>query len=195
MVPTSLEARENLGNPSKHGITTKSMKLYYRRISSGCTTPHMGHITEAFGSAVFALHARFDRHCFKRKPPTMKAQPLFSAEVESILNSRPITTVSSDSQDPEPLTPSHLLLLQSEPQCPLGFSKRRILCRDACRDAFRHFLETMVQRISALTPEQTEMDFAPHKIWPLEILSLSAQKIHPATRGLLVGLLKFSPTN
>ena len=134
MVPTSLEARENLGNPSKHGITTKSMKLYYRRISSGCTTPHMGHITEAFGSAVFALHARFDRHCFKRKPPTMKALPLFSAEVESILNSRPITTVSSDSQDPEPLTPSHLLLLQSEPQCPLEFSKRRILCRDAGGD-------------------------------------------------------------
>ena len=134
MVPTSLEARENLGNPSKHGITTKSMKLYYRRISSGCTTPHMGHITEAFGSAVFALHTRFDRHCFKRKPPTMKALPLFSAEVESILNSRPITTVSSDSQDQEPLTPSHLLLLQSEPQCPLEFSKRKILCRDAGGD-------------------------------------------------------------
>ena len=33
-------------------------------------------------------------------------------EVESIMNGRPITTVSSDSKDPEPLTPNHLLLLR-----------------------------------------------------------------------------------
>ena len=39
MVPTSLEARENLGNLSMHGITTKTVKLYYRRISSGYLTP------------------------------------------------------------------------------------------------------------------------------------------------------------
>ena len=33
-------------------------------------------------------------------------------EVESILNSRPITVVSEDSRDLEPLTPNHLLLLK-----------------------------------------------------------------------------------
>ena len=58
---------------SINAITTKSMKLYYRRISSGCSTPHMGHIAEAFGSTVFALPARFFRHRFKCKSPTLKA--------------------------------------------------------------------------------------------------------------------------
>ena len=33
-------------------------------------------------------------------------------EVESVLNSRPLTAVSSDSRDSEPLTPNHLLLLR-----------------------------------------------------------------------------------
>ena len=53
-------------------------------------------------------------------------------EVESIMNGRPLTTVSTDQRDLEALTPNHLLLLQSEPQLPPGlfseedcFSRRR----------------------------------------------------------------------
>ena len=41
-------------------------------------------------------------------------------EVEYILNNRPITTASSDPLDPEPLTPNHLLLLNSQPVLPPG---------------------------------------------------------------------------
>ena len=33
-------------------------------------------------------------------------------EVENIVNTRPLTTVTSDPQDPEPLTPAHLLMLK-----------------------------------------------------------------------------------
>ena len=45
-------------------------------------------------------------------------------EVESIMNSPPITTVSSDPNDNEPLTPNHLLLLKSEVPLPPGLFNR-----------------------------------------------------------------------
>ena len=49
-------------------------------------------------------------------------------EVESILNSRPITVVSEDSRDLEPLTPNHLLLLKSDTMMPPDvFQKKDLL--------------------------------------------------------------------
>lgn len=47
-------------------------------------------------------------------------------EVESILNSRPITTVVDDPRDLEPLTPNHLLLLKAEPPLPPGLFGKKI---------------------------------------------------------------------
>ncbi|KAL7850012.1 hypothetical protein SRHO_G00193610 [Serrasalmus rhombeus] len=41
-------------------------------------------------------------------------------EAEAILNSRPLSTVSSDPHDLEPLTPNHILLLKSVPILPFG---------------------------------------------------------------------------
>ena len=40
------------------------------------------------------------------------------------MNGRPFTTVSSDPQDHEPLTPNHLLLLRSESPMPPGLFRR-----------------------------------------------------------------------
>lgn len=42
------------------------------------------------------------------------------AEVKSLLNSRPLGYSSSDSNDPHPLTPNHLLLGRSSPCVPQG---------------------------------------------------------------------------
>ena len=51
-------------------------------------------------------------------------------EVQGILNSRPLTPVSSDPRDLEPITPNHLLLLRSNPNLPPGvFSKEDIYSR------------------------------------------------------------------
>lgn len=46
-------------------------------------------------------------------------QTLF-CEIEAILNSRPITTVSDDNHDLEALTPNHILLLKCHPSLPPG---------------------------------------------------------------------------
>ena len=53
--------------------------------------------------------------------------PTLMCEVESILNSRPISTVSSDPYDLEPLTPNHLLLLKSEVPLPPGLFQHKDL--------------------------------------------------------------------
>ena len=44
----------------------------------------------------------------------------FMAEVSGILNSIPLTPVSSDPKQLEPLTPNHLLLLRANPSLPVG---------------------------------------------------------------------------
>ena len=52
------------------------------------------------------------------------------AELQGILNSRPLTPVSNDPKDLEPLTPNHLLLLRANPNLPPGvFAKEDIYCK------------------------------------------------------------------
>jgi len=49
------------------------------------------------------------------------------SEVQGILNGRPLTPVSSDPKDLDPLTPNHLLLLRANPNLPPGvFSKEEM---------------------------------------------------------------------
>ena len=68
--------------------------------------PHMGGVWERLvGSVKRALRTVVGENCL-----TDEVLYTFLTEVESMLNGRPLTYVSSDTRDPEPLTPNHLLL-------------------------------------------------------------------------------------
>ncbi|XP_039550287.1 uncharacterized protein LOC120495005 [Pimephales promelas] len=69
----------------------------------------------------------------------------FLCEVEAILNDRPITRVSDDPNDLEPLTPNHILLLKGKPALPPGlfeksdlYTKRRWRQVQFLSDLFWH---------------------------------------------------------
>ena len=89
------------------------------------------------------------------------------AEVAGILNSPPLTPVSSDPKDLEALTPNHLLLLRSNPSLPVGsfgkedcYSKRRWRQVQYISDIFRkrwlkEYLPTLQERAKWMKPRRS----------------------------------------
>ena len=87
-------------------------------------------------------------------------------EAEAIVNSRPLTTVSDDVKDPEPLTPNHLLTLRSGPTVPPGifvkedvYSRKRWKQVQYMADVFwrrwtREYLPTLRQRPKWREPQR-----------------------------------------
>jgi len=108
--------------------------------------------------------------------------------VESVINSRPLTTVSSDHRDLEPLTPNHLLLLRGDPVLPPGefvkqdlYSRRRWRQVQYLADIFwrrwtREYLPTLqlrqkwrhpVKNLEAGDVVIVADDNAPRNLWHL----------------------------
>lgn len=133
-------------------------------------------------------------------------------EVESILNDRPITTVSADPNDLEPLTPNHLLQLKTKPLLPPGlFCKDDLYTRKRWRqvqyiaDLFwqrwaKEYLPLMQQRQKwvntrrNLQPNDIVVivdETAPRNSWPLG----RVVKTLPGPKGLVRSVLVQTKTN
>ena len=59
----------------------------------------------------------------------------FMCMAESVVNSRPLTKISDDPRDPQPLTPNHLLLLKPGPGLPPGVFVQQDVLRRQWRQA------------------------------------------------------------
>ena len=88
-------------------------------------------------------------------------------EVEAIVNGRPLTYVSSDKDDPQPLTPNDLLLAGGSVSVPVGafraedlYAKRRWRQAQYMADTFwarwrKEYIPLLQQRQKALRPERS----------------------------------------
>ena len=133
-------------------------------------------------------------------------------EVESIMNDRPITTVSSNPNDLEPLTPNHLLQLKSKPVMPQGlfkkedlYSQRRWRQAQYLADLFwrrwiREYLPIMQQRSKWQNPKRNLHpndivvivdDTAPRNSW----LMGRVVKTLPGSKGLVRSVLVETKSN
>ena len=112
----------------------------------------------------------------------------YTCEIEAFMNSRPLTTVSSDPADMEPLTPNHFLLGRSSPNLPPGlFTPRHITNKKTWKQAqllaqhfwnryLREYLPTLTKRTKWTKPidnlETGDLvwileDLTPRGLWPL----------------------------
>ena len=102
----SAELQEFISNLDQDAIKTFATTLQINWIFNPPKSPHMGGIWERMVRSVKeVMHGIIRDH-------VLTDPQLYTVltEVELIVNSRPLTHVSTDVRDLEPLTPNHLLL-------------------------------------------------------------------------------------
>ena len=123
-VPTSLGPRKSFEKLSSAWMVSE---LVTNCLPMGCnppSSPHFGGVWERLvQSAKRALKAVAGKQCVNDE--TLLT---FMAEVESLLNGRPLTHVSTDYRDEEALTPNHFLLGRGNPNVPPDVVNDKDLC-------------------------------------------------------------------
>ena len=108
--------RESIENWNQHKLCNK---LHQQGVQWRFNTPtasHMGGVWER----VIRTTRQILKHLLKDQLVTDEVLRTFIAEVERIINDRPLTSLSNNPFDLEPLTPSKLLLLRSNSSLPAG---------------------------------------------------------------------------
>ena len=112
-------------------------KLSQRGIEWKFIPPASPHFGGAWERLVRSVKVAL-RSVVGRQPLTDETLQTLMAEVEALLNSRPLTHVSSDPDDLEALTPNHLLLGRASPNLPPGvFSETDLSSRKRWRHGQR----------------------------------------------------------
>jgi hypothetical protein len=93
--------------------------LMRRNIEWHFNPPAASHMGGAW-ERIIGIIRRVMRVTVKDQRFTDESLSTLMCEIESLINDRPLTSVSSDVRDEEPLTPSHLLVMRSGDTAPLG---------------------------------------------------------------------------
>ena len=185
-----MESREN----SRKSVTEGNRVVFF-------FPPHGSHFGGVWERCIQTTR-KILRALLREQITDDKSLATLMCEVESILNGRPITTISSDPRDQEPLTPNHLLLLRSEPSMPPGlFRKENLLSRRRGRqvqylaDIFwnrwtKKYLPLLQSRQKWLRPRSNlavedvvllAVENSHHNSWPLG----KVVEVFPDSKGLV----------
>ena len=127
------------------------------------TASHMGGVWER----MIRSTRRILVNLFKDQVVSDEALVTFMAEAEKIVNDRPLTSISENVADPEPLTPSSLLLMRSNGCLPMGvfspmdrYSKRWWRQAQYLADIFwrrwiREYIPMLQERQKWLDPQRS----------------------------------------
>ena len=120
------EIRESLQEWNQTGINKFLMQKGINWYFNPPTASHMGGIWER----VIRSIRKILKALLGEQPVTEEMLRTFLTEVQGILNRRPLTPISDDPKDLEPLTPNHLLLMRNNPNLPPGiFNKEEVYCK------------------------------------------------------------------
>ena len=115
------EIRQALDRWNQSEIGSKMAARHVSWIFNPPSAPHFGGVWERLvQSAKRALRATLTN-----RTVTDEILVTAAAEAENAINSRPLTYVSVDPEDPEPLTPNHFLIGTSNPTRPLDHPEMR----------------------------------------------------------------------
>ena len=189
------ELRESLKKWNEQQISDALTQDHIKWRYNPPGAPHMGGCWERLVSSV----KRALRAVIGSRQVTDEVLATVLAEMEFVLNSRPLTYVSSDASDPAALTPNHLLLGRDAPCLPPGvFSGEALNTRRRWKHAqlivehfwkrwSREYVSTLMRR-EKWTRETRQLavgdvlvveDNAPRGRWPIARVS----KLFPGSDG------------
>ena len=185
LVGAEREMREDIAKWNQHHFQESLLQHAVTWVFNPPSASHFGGVWERLIRSVRKILFSLMKEQMVRLDDE-SLQTLF-CEVESIMNSRPITSVSSDPNDLDVLTPNHLLLLQPGRGLPCGtfskadnYSRRRWLQIQYLSNIFwsrwrREYLPLLQERQKWLQPQRNVtvgdlvliMDNTPRNAWTL----------------------------
>lgn len=151
---------------------------------------------EEYGEKLIRLVKKILASILKEQAPDDEALQTALCKVEAIINDRPLTMVTNDPNDLEPLTPNHLLLLRSKPVMPPRLFQRGDLYSRTRWRQVRYiadfFWKRWVREYLPLMKERSKWNNPRRKFTPGNLVVIMDETA-PTNSGLMGRVVKALP--